>query len=174
MKASEMPLSNYMGKNWKSSMDHLSITLQPVEIIEKSPNIPGLPAIKRKMPYPLTKPPFSQKNGSNALEKLPTSETLLIEIIKARTVLGFLQFRVSNMADAKECVDPIADMYLRHNLKTEQGQAWVIMGSYKYMVEEELVELSTRSGKSHRNNGGNRGRHHLRLCPVYAGTCVGL
>jgi tetratricopeptide (TPR) repeat protein len=44
------------------------------------------------------------------------------------------------MADAKECIDPIADKYLQHSLKIEQGQAWVIMGSYKYMVEEELVE----------------------------------
>ena len=96
--------------------------------------------IKAESALSLNEASVFAKKWIDALEKLPTSETLLIEIIKARTVLGFLQFRMSNMADAKECVDPIADMYLRHNLKTEQGQAWVIMGSYKCMVEEELVE----------------------------------
>ena len=76
----------------------------------------------------------------DALEKLQATEVVLQELIQARTVLGFLQFRVSNMADAKECIDPIADLFLQHDLKREQGQAWVIMGSHKYMVEEAFGE----------------------------------
>jgi len=74
------------------------------------------------------------------LETLPHTEKLQDEIIDARTALGFYLFRMSNMAEAKESIDPIVDAILKKNLKNKHGQVCVIIGSYKYMAEEDLPE----------------------------------
>jgi len=76
----------------------------------------------------------------DALEKLPKTEELFEEIIKARTVLGFLLFRMGNMAVAMEAIEPFANKLLPKKMSVEQGQIWVITGSYKCMVEEEIFE----------------------------------
>jgi class 3 adenylate cyclase/tetratricopeptide (TPR) repeat protein len=75
-----------------------------------------------------------------ALETLPQTEELQDEIIDARTTLGFYLFRMSNMAEAKESIDPIVDMVLKRSLKNRLGQIYVILGSCKYMAEEDLAE----------------------------------
>ena len=73
-----------------------------------------------------------------ALETLPQTEELQDKIIDARTALGFYLFRMSNMAEAKEAIDPIVDAVIKKNFKNKHGQVCVIIGSYKYMVEEDL------------------------------------
>jgi class 3 adenylate cyclase/tetratricopeptide (TPR) repeat protein len=75
-----------------------------------------------------------------ALEGLPHTEELLDEIIEARTALGFYLFRMSNMAEAKESIDPIVDTVLKRGLKNRLGKIYVILGSFKYMAEEDLAE----------------------------------
>jgi class 3 adenylate cyclase/tetratricopeptide (TPR) repeat protein len=75
-----------------------------------------------------------------ALEGLPHTEELLDEIIDARTALGFYLFRMSNMAEAKESIDPIVDTVLKRGLKNRLGKIYVILGSFKYMAEEDLAE----------------------------------
>ena len=35
---------------------------------------------------------------------------------------------------------PVVDLFLQHGLQQEQGQAWVILGSFKYMVDEAFTE----------------------------------
>jgi len=75
-----------------------------------------------------------------ALETLPQTEELQDEMIDARTALGFYLFRMSNMAEAKEATDPIVDAVIKKNLKNKHGQVCVIIGSYKYMAEEDLPE----------------------------------
>jgi tetratricopeptide (TPR) repeat protein len=47
---------------------------------------------------------------------------------------------MSNMAEAKESIDPILDVVLNRALKDRLGKVYVIIGSYKYMAEEELLE----------------------------------
>jgi class 3 adenylate cyclase/tetratricopeptide (TPR) repeat protein len=74
----------------------------------------------------------------DALEELPPSEKVLEEIVEARTALGFILFRMSNMAEAKEAIDPIIEQVVAKDLKILHGQVCVILGSFKYMVEEDL------------------------------------
>ena len=75
-----------------------------------------------------------------ALEKLTPSDELEDEIIDARIDLGFSLFRMGNMAEAKEAIDPIADTILRKEIKNNYGQICIIIGSHKYMVEENFPE----------------------------------
>ena len=75
-----------------------------------------------------------------ALETLPQAEKVQDEIIDARTALGFYLFRMSNMAEAKEAIDSIVDAVSEKNLKNKYGKVCVIIGSSKYMVEEDLPE----------------------------------
>jgi class 3 adenylate cyclase/tetratricopeptide (TPR) repeat protein len=75
-----------------------------------------------------------------ALETMPQTGELQDEIIDARTDLGFFLFQMSNMAEAKESIDPIVETVLKKNLKNKYGQVCIIIGSYKYMVEENLAE----------------------------------
>ncbi|RPI49992.1 MAG: hypothetical protein EHM49_09130, partial [Deltaproteobacteria bacterium] len=43
-----------------------------------------------------------------------------------------------NMAEAKESIDPVVDAVLKRGLNDRLGKINVIMGSYKYMVEEDF------------------------------------
>jgi len=78
------------------------------------------------------------KSWITALERLPKTVELQEEIIEARTALGFYQFRMSNMAEAKEWIEPIVDSVLSKAVKNRPGQVYVILGSYSYMAEENL------------------------------------
>jgi class 3 adenylate cyclase/tetratricopeptide (TPR) repeat protein len=80
------------------------------------------------------------KKWIEALEQLPQTEELEGEIINSRTALGFYLFRMSNMVEAKECIDPISDVILKRGIKDCVGQAYVIIGSFKYMSEENFHE----------------------------------
>jgi len=75
-----------------------------------------------------------------ALEQLPQNEDLKDEIVDTRTALGFYLFRMSNMTEAKECIDPISDAIFKRGIKDCVGQAYVIIGSFKYMSEENFPE----------------------------------
>jgi class 3 adenylate cyclase/tetratricopeptide (TPR) repeat protein len=75
-----------------------------------------------------------------ALETLPQSEELQEEIIDARTTLGFYLFRMGNMAEAKESIDPIVDAVLKRGPKDKLGKIYFILGICKYMAEEEFPE----------------------------------
>jgi predicted ATPase len=56
-----------------------------------------------------------------ALETLSQTKELQDEIIDARTALGFYLFRMSNMAEAKEAIDPIVDAILKRGLTDKLG-----------------------------------------------------
>ena len=73
-----------------------------------------------------------------ALETIPPAEELQNEIIDARTSLGFCLLRMSSMAEAKEAIDPIVDAVIRKGLKERLGQIYLILGSSKYIAEEDL------------------------------------
>jgi len=71
---------------------------------------------------------------------LPYTEELGSEIIDARTALGFYLSRMSNMVEAREAIDPIADTVLKRGRKDRLGKIYLIIGCYKYMAEEDLPE----------------------------------
>ena len=78
------------------------------------------------------------KKWIEALEQMLPTEELQDEIIDARTALGFYLFRMSSMAEAKESIDPISDVILKSGIRDRVGQAYVIIGSFKYMSEENF------------------------------------
>ena len=75
-----------------------------------------------------------------ALEELSRPEEWRDEIIEARTTLGFNLLRMSRMAEAKEAIEPIMTPVLEMGRKDRAGQIYLILGSCKYMTEEDLAE----------------------------------
>ena len=80
------------------------------------------------------------KKWIEALKKIPQTEDVLAETVVARIALGFYLFRMSNMAEAKESVDSILDVVKNKALKDCLAKVYVIIGSYKYMAEEDVLE----------------------------------
>jgi class 3 adenylate cyclase/tetratricopeptide (TPR) repeat protein len=74
------------------------------------------------------------------LEKLPQSENVQKTIIDARTALGLYYIQISYFIEAKEAVDPIIDLALRHGYKRRLSQIYTIIGVYKNWVKEDLPE----------------------------------
>jgi tetratricopeptide (TPR) repeat protein len=72
------------------------------------------------------------------LERLPKSDNILKEIVKARTILGFHNTQLNYHVEAKEAIDPIVDLALKSDDKRMQSQVLVIVGTYTYMVEEDF------------------------------------
>ena len=74
------------------------------------------------------------------LERLPQSDNVQKKIIDARTALGLYYIQISYFIEAKEAVDPIIDLALRHGYKRRLSQIYTIIGVYKNWVEEDLPE----------------------------------
>jgi class 3 adenylate cyclase/tetratricopeptide (TPR) repeat protein len=111
-----------------------------------------------------------------ALEKLPMTAELQVEIIDARTTLGFYLFRMSNMAEAKASIDPVLELVVERGINGTLGKIDIIMGSHKYMVEEDFqpsVEYLERaikiSDQTHDFSTGAYARFMLGL--VFAFNC---
>jgi tetratricopeptide (TPR) repeat protein len=71
-----------------------------------------------------------------SLERLPRTEDVEKKIIDARVVLGLYLAQMSFNAEAKEVVDPIIDMAIRHDYKRKLSQIYAIIGNYYCFVEE--------------------------------------
>jgi class 3 adenylate cyclase/tetratricopeptide (TPR) repeat protein/ribosomal protein L40E len=108
------------------------------ENFRKGADYSRLACIKTEASMSLHEASDYAKTWIRALETLPKTEELEEEIIEARTALGFYQFRMSNMAEAKGWIEPIVDTVLGRVLKNRLGQVYVILGSYSYMAEENL------------------------------------
>jgi class 3 adenylate cyclase/tetratricopeptide (TPR) repeat protein len=74
------------------------------------------------------------------LERLPQSDNVRKKIIDARTALGLYYIQISYLIEAKEAVDPIIDLALRHGYKKRLSQIYTIIGVYENWVEEDLPE----------------------------------
>ena len=118
--------------------DALIIHFMTSENFRKGADYSRLACIKAEASMSLHEASDYAKSWIRALETLPKTEELQEEIIEARTALGFYQFRMSNMAEAKEWIEPIVDTVLGRVIKNRLGQVYVILGSYHYMAEENL------------------------------------
>ena len=78
------------------------------------------------------------KKRVTCLEKLPQTDDVQKKIIDARTVLGLYYIQVNYHVEAKEAVDPIIDLAIRHDYKKRLSQIYTIMGTYNYLVEEDF------------------------------------
>ncbi len=72
------------------------------------------------------------------LEKLPQTDDVKKKTIDARTVLGLYYTEINYHVEAKEAVDPIIDLAIKHDSKRRLSQIYTIIGAYNYLVEEEF------------------------------------
>jgi tetratricopeptide (TPR) repeat protein len=64
------------------------------------------------------------------------------KLIDARTVLGLYYIQMNYHVEAKEAVDPIVNLALRHNYKRRISQIYTIIGAYKLMTEDDFPNAS--------------------------------
>jgi tetratricopeptide (TPR) repeat protein len=73
------------------------------------------------------------------LEKLFQTEDVQIELIDAKTILGLYYIQKSCHVDAKDAVDHIIDLTLKHKYKKRLLQQYTILGTYYNVVEEDIL-----------------------------------
>ena len=75
-----------------------------------------------------------------SLERLPQMEDLEKQIIDARVVLGLYMAQMNFNIEAKEAIDSIIDLAIKHDYKKRLCQIYSIMGCYYCFVEENYPE----------------------------------
>ena len=71
------------------------------------------------------------------LERLPKTNDVRKRIIDARTVVGLYYIQISYHIEAKQAIDPIIDLAIRHDYKRRLSQIYTILGVYDLMVEDD-------------------------------------
>jgi class 3 adenylate cyclase/tetratricopeptide (TPR) repeat protein len=74
-----------------------------------------------------------------ALEQLPPSSEVQLQLIEARTSLGLTLLKAGEPVRAKEAIEPIVEIALKSDDKRHLGQIYLILGIYKSGVEEDLT-----------------------------------
>jgi len=80
------------------------------------------------------------KKRVTSLENLPQTNDVQKQIIDARTILGLYIAQMNHYVEAKEAIDPIIDLAIRHNYKKRLSQIYTILGPYHFIVEENYPE----------------------------------
>jgi len=75
-----------------------------------------------------------------SLERLPQTEDVEKNIIDARAVLGLYMTQLNYHIEAKEAIDPITDLAIKHDYKKRLPQIYIILGTYHWSVEENYPE----------------------------------
>jgi predicted ATPase/class 3 adenylate cyclase len=78
------------------------------------------------------------KKRITCLEKLPMTDEGQRNIIDARTVLGLYLAQQNYFFEAKEAINPIVDLAIRHGNKKRLCQIYTILGTYHYFVDDDL------------------------------------
>jgi tetratricopeptide (TPR) repeat protein len=81
------------------------------------------------------------KKRVTSLERLTQREDVQKQIIDARVVLGLYIAQMNYLAEAKEAIDPIIDMAIKHDYKRRLCQIYTILGSYYWFVEDNYPEI---------------------------------
>jgi class 3 adenylate cyclase/tetratricopeptide (TPR) repeat protein len=82
---------------------------------------------------------FAKKRIAS-IEKLPQTEDIQKQIIDARTILGLYLSEMIYNVEAKEAIDPIIDLAIKHNDKRRLCQIYTILGVYYCFVEDNYIE----------------------------------
>jgi class 3 adenylate cyclase/tetratricopeptide (TPR) repeat protein len=75
-----------------------------------------------------------------SLERLPQTDDVQKQIIDARVALGLYMAQMNYNAEAKEAIDPVIDLAIRHDYKRRLCQIYTIIGPYYCFVEENYSE----------------------------------
>ena len=73
-----------------------------------------------------------------SLERLTQTEDVEKQIIDARTTLGLYIIQMNYHVEAKQTIDPIIDLAIKHDYKRRLCQIYTILGSYHLFVEENF------------------------------------
>jgi class 3 adenylate cyclase/tetratricopeptide (TPR) repeat protein len=73
------------------------------------------------------------------LERLTQTEDVEKQIIDARTTLGLYIIQMNYHVEAKQTIDPIVDLAIKHNYKRRLCQIYTILGSYHLFVDENFT-----------------------------------
>ena len=97
---------------------------------------------------------YAQKR-IDCLGKLPPTDNVQKEIIDARTILGLYAVQSGFHTQANKAVEPVVELAEKLDYQRRLPQIYSIIGSYKYIVEEDfpaafrnLEEALSISGKS--------------------------
>ncbi len=82
------------------------------------------------------------KKGVASLERLPRTEDVERKIIDARVALGLYLAQLTWFAEAKESIDPIVDLAIRHDYKKRICQIYIVIGTYNCYVAENYEKAS--------------------------------
>jgi len=80
------------------------------------------------------------KKRVTSLEKLPQTNDMQKQIIDTRTVLGLYMAQMNYTVEAREAINPIIDLAIRHNYKKRLCQIYTILGEYYWYVEDNYPE----------------------------------
>jgi tetratricopeptide (TPR) repeat protein len=80
------------------------------------------------------------KKRITSLELLPQTEDVQKQVIDARAVLGLFMTQINYHVEAREAIDPIIDLAIKHNYKKRLSQIYAILGTYHLMVEDNYPE----------------------------------
>jgi len=75
-----------------------------------------------------------------SLGRLTQTEDVEKQIIDARVVLGLYIAQMNYFVKAKEAIDPIIDLAIKHNYKRRLCQIYTILGTYYCFVQENYSE----------------------------------
>jgi predicted ATPase len=83
-----------------------------------------------------------------SIEKLNQTDNMAKQLIDARTILGLYMTQMNYYSEAKEAIDPIFNLALKHDYKRRISQIYTIVGAYNFNVEEDFLEASKHFEKA--------------------------
>jgi len=88
------------------------------------------------------------KKRVTSLERLPETADVEKQIIDARAALGLYLNQLTCHVEAKEAIDPILDLAIRHGYKKRLCQIYTIIGTYYCYVEEDFSKALESLGQA--------------------------
>jgi class 3 adenylate cyclase/tetratricopeptide (TPR) repeat protein len=79
---------------------------------------------------------YSKKRVA-CLERLRRTETVEKQIIDARVVLGLHLHQMYYHTEAREAIDPVIDLAMKHKNQKRLSQIHTVMGTYHFIVKED-------------------------------------
>jgi len=80
------------------------------------------------------------KKRVTSLERLPQTDDIQKQIIDARTILGLYTAQMNYHVEAKNAIDPIIGLAIKHDYKKRLCQIYTILGTYHLFVEDNYPE----------------------------------
>jgi class 3 adenylate cyclase/tetratricopeptide (TPR) repeat protein len=114
------------------------------------------------------------KKRITSLERLPQTDDIQKQIIDARVVLGLYMTQVNYHVEAKEAIDPITDLAIKHNYKKRLSQIYTILGTYYCFVEDNYPEAFKAFEEALKISEEVRDVVSLALASYWFGIALGL